>query len=226
MSQYDQAFKEPEIKPGPTYSHWDTIPVIITVDNYSGDLDEILNPDKYTEAMKSKVTFNFVGDEIRGIGCGVLRDVVSIELISAMVPVNNAEIFMCLKVNNYSKIKSNNALLKDSFCLLYNENPSLNDYCSLTKRSAGKSDDHFTYYFPEPTKISTLDIEFVSPTGDAIIFAEMDNSNPPKPAVDANENPIHTYYMLTFEIRMLNSAPKPEARFRNGVAGGKGSPWQ
>jgi len=221
MSQYDQAFKEPEIKPGPTYSHWDTIPVIITLDNYSANLDvAVPGIANKTEAMNSKVTFNLEGDGIRGIGCGVLRDVVSIELISAMVPVNGAEIFMGLKVNNYSKLKSNNALLKDSFCLLYNENPSLNDYCSITKRSAGKSDDLFTYYFPEPTKISTLDIEFVSPTGDQIIFAEtgLDNVIP--------ENPNHTYYMLTFEIRMLNSAPKPEARFRNGIAGGKGSPWQ
>jgi hypothetical protein len=131
---------------------------------------------------------------------------------------------MALKVNNYSKLKSNNTLLKDSFCLLYNENPSLNDYCSLTKRSAGKSDDHFTYYFPEPTKISTLDIEFVSPTGDSIIFAETTANN--EIVLDGEGNPTHTYYMLTFEIRMLNSAPKPEARFRNGIAGGKGSPWQ
>jgi hypothetical protein len=224
MSQYDKSFQEPVIPPTPSYSSWDTVPIHITIDNYG--IIHALNDD--TLARRSRQTFEFEGtngiNAGLNVGCGAIRDVVSIELIRATVPINAAEIYTILRVNNYSNVKSSNPFAKNSFCIIPLDNPSMDDYYTIS-RTSNKPDDRYTYYFPEPTRISKLDIEFVSPTGDEIIFEETTVVNDPDTG-DPEEVTQHTNYVLVFEIRTLNRAPKPESRFQNCLAGKNNSPWQ
>jgi hypothetical protein len=210
-SSYDQSYKEPTIRSNPTYSTTQSAPIIITVDNYD------LTPEN---AIKNKYSFNFAGtnDATGGssaeIDLGAIRDVVSIELIYANVPIVDGELYSILRLNNYARVRSSNKHAKNSYCLIHNQNPGSAEYYSV--RRLGTPDDTMIYYFPEPTKLNKLDIEFVNPLGEVIWFTETGE------APVGNEDIIPVRYVLTFEIRTLNRGPpKPDARFNNPVKG----PW-
>ena len=215
-SSYDQSYKEPTIKSNPTYSTTNSAPIIITVDNYD------LTPEN---AIKNKYSFNFAGSNdvdaagiARGnpaeIDLGAIRDVVSIELIYANVPVVDGELYTILRLNNYSRVRSSNKHAKNSYCLIHNQNPGTDEYYSV--RRLGTPDDTMIHYFSEPTKLNKLDIEFLNPLGNAVWFTE----DGTEPELGAEIVPVR--YVLTFEIRTLNRGPpKPDARFNNPVKG----PW-
>ena len=212
-SSYDQSYKEPTITSNPTYSTTNSAPIIITVDNYD------LTP---ANAIKNKYVFNFAGNNDIVLGgsaaeldLGAIRDVVSIELIYANVPVVDGELYTILRLNNYSHVRSSNKHAKNSYCLIHNQNPGTDAYYSV-RRAGSTPDDTMIHYFSEPTKLNKLDIEFVNPLGNAVWFT----ANGTEPAVGAPIVPIR--YVLTFEIRTLNRGPpKPDARFNNPVKG----PW-
>jgi hypothetical protein len=186
-SQYNQAYstgllgtasKDPPHSPHHT---WNTVPIILSVDTYGlGEND------------RSKYTVNI----------DPIRDVVSIELIQASIPVNGQDLYVILNINGYSRVKSNNNNAKDSFCIIPCQNPGIDVFHNM-RRTGSLPDDNYIYYFPEPSRINKLQIELISPTGNPIIY---------------NDN-----HALTFEIKTLNRAPKTEARFQasSGVRG----PW-
>lgn len=217
-ASYDQSYKEPTIISNPTYSSTRSAPIIITVDNY-GLQDNGQDDD---EARLPKHVFKFSGtnDTVTGenpaeIDIGTIRDVVSIELIYANVAIaDGGELYTILRVNDYSRVRSSNPLAKNSFCLIHNQNPGA-DECYSVRRAGSTPDDTMIHYFPEPTKLNKLDIEFVSPMGDAFVFKgpNPNGVNPPE---------VTVHYVLTFEIRTLNRGPpKPDVRFNNPVKG----PW-
>jgi hypothetical protein len=187
MSQYDQSYKAPTGGGNATYNTWNTVPITVTVDTYAA-----ANP-------KNKLNINFDGPD--GLGYGVLRDVVSIELVQAVIPeIDGADRYVIVNVNGYSRVKSNNAFAKNSFCTISNKDAINNLF--ILNRTGSTPDDNYIYYFPEPARLSRLDIEFVSPT----LGTQTGNL--------ANSS-------LTFEIRTLNRTPKPDSRFQQGVRG----PW-
>ena len=180
-SQYD-VFQAPQKHPQPPIVTTETVPVIVTVDSYG-----------VAAASKYKYT----------VEISPLRDVVSIELIQASAPIGNAaDLYLILNVNGYSKVKSNNNRARDSFCSIF---PSQGARFNM-RRTGSTPDDNYIYYFPEPTRLSKLDIEFVSPSGANYALAG---------GFGADEN------MLTFEIRTLSRAPKTDARYRSSASG----PW-
>ena len=216
-SQYSSSYKEPTIISNPTYSTTQSAPIIITVDNYD------LTP---ANAIKNKYVFNFAGSNdvdaagiARGnpaeIDLGAIRDVVSIELIYANVPVVDGELYTILRLNNYARVRSSNKNAKNSYCLIHNQNPGSDEYYSV-RRTGSTPDDTMIYYFSEPTKLNKLDIEFVNPLGAAVWFTA-DGTEP-----EVGDPIVPVRYVLTFEIRTLNRGPpKPDARFNNPVKG----PW-
>lgn len=207
-SSYDQSYKEPTIISNPTYSSTRSAPIIITVDNYG--LQD--NGEDTDEARLPKHVF-----DLDVVGPGAIRDVVSIELIYANVAIaDGGELYTILRVNDYSRVRSSNPLAKDSYCLIHNQNPGADEFYSV--RRIGIPDDTMIHYFPEPTKINKLDIEFISPMGDAFVFKG------PNPNMVEPDDPaeVTVHYVLTFEIRTLNRGPpKPDVRFNNPVKG----PW-
>ncbi len=207
-SSYDKAYRdEPLIQHPPTYSTPISAPIIITIDNYTLPEDD---------AKKPKYVFDFDGTE-GGVGLGAIRDVVSIELIHANVPITDDELYTILRVNDYSRVRSNNTLAKNSFCLIANQNPAMDTYYSV-RRIGSTPDDNLTYFFPEPTKLNKLEIEFASPSGATIEFYE--TAEDAAAAGHAVRQILR--YILTFEIRTLNRAPpKPDFRFNQPVKG----PW-
>jgi hypothetical protein len=220
-SSYDESYKEPTIISNPTYSTTRSAPIIVTVDNY-GLQDNGLDTD---EARLPKHVFKFSGANDTATGenpaeldIGAIRDVVSIELIYANVAIaDGGELYTILRVNDYSRVRSSNPFAKNSYCLIHNQNPGADEFYSV--RRLGIPDDTMIHYFPEPTKLNKLDIEFISPMGDPFVF-KGPNPNIVDPAVDPAEVTVH--YVLTFEIRTLNRGPpKPDARFTNPVKG----PW-
>jgi hypothetical protein len=201
-SQYDQAYKAPPSRPAQGHSTWNTIPVVLTVDSYNIGQD---NRNKYTINFASAPARDAAGAEIPTpssihTGIGALRDVVSIELIQASIPVNGADLYVIVNVNGYSRVKSNNNNAQNSFCTIPCQNPGVDVFHNM-RRTGSLPDDNYIYYFPEPARLNKLEIELVSPTGIPIVY---------------NDN-----HVLTFEIKTLNRAPKTEARYQNGVRG----PW-
>jgi hypothetical protein len=186
-SQYELAFKAPQKQAPPPIASVSAVPVVLSVDSYNIPAD---NRNKYTVELASDT----------GAGVGALRDVVSIELIQASVPVNGNDLYVILNVNGYSRVKSNNNNAANSFCIIPCQNPGVDVFNSM-RRTGSTPDDNYVYYFPEPSRLSKLEIELVSPTGDNIVY---------------NDN-----HLLTFEIRTLNRAPKTDARFHSNVQG----PW-
>lgn len=207
MSQYDKSYMKPSGGGNSTYNTWNTVPATIVVDSYNFAND----------AAKNKLTVNFEGEGsvdgdgvINGLGHGVLKDVVSIELVQASVPIitditipapSPPELYVILNVNGYSRVLSNNNFTRKGFCTIHLQNPALDTFYTM-KRTGSTPDDNYIYYFPEPTRLGKLDIEFLSGRANEVKFG---GSN----------------YSLTFEIRMLNRTPKPDSRFQQGVQG----PW-
>jgi hypothetical protein len=189
-SQYD-VFQAPQKHPQPPIVTTETVPVIVTVDSYG-----------VAAASKYKYT----------VEISPLRDVVSIELIQATAPVGNGEdIYLILNVNGYSKVESNNNRTRDSFCIIPFQEGRFN-----MQRTDSTPDDNYIYYFPEPTRLSKLDIEFDSPWA---------HTQPPQLGVPVINN-WRTQFgneenILTFEIRTLSRAPKTDARYRSSASG----PW-
>lgn len=194
-SQYDSAFHTikqlhptlPNTSTGSTATN--TVPVIVTVDSYNLPLN-----------ARSKYTVDLPQP---------FRDVVSIELIQASVPSDLlTDMFVILNVNGYSKVVSNNNNARNSFCIIPFQNVGVDTY--YTMRRSSTPDDNYIYYFPEPTRISKLDIEFLRPGAAGFSITQ---------AQDAGFNGRH--HVLTFEIRTLNRVAKPDARYQGSVAG----PW-
>ena len=201
-SQYDKAYKAPpSIAPSPHHT-WNTVPVVLTVDTYNIGQD---NRNKYTINFASTPQRDAAGAEIPSpssinAGIGPLRDVVSIELIQASIPVNGNDLYVILNVNGYSKVKSSNNNAQNSFCTIPCGNPGVDVFHNM-RRTGSIPDDNYVYYFPEPSRLNKLDIDLTSPTGVPIVY---------------NDN-----HVLTFEIKTLNRAPKPESRYQSGTRG----PW-
>ena len=189
-SQYDLAYKgPPPTGKGQTaapYHTWNTVPITLTVDTYGINQD---SRNKYTVDLAAATMFG-----------APIRDVISIELIQASIPVNGADLYVILKVNGYSRVQSNNNNAQSSFCTIPCQNPGVDVFHNM-KRMGSLPDDNYIYYFSEPSRLSKLEIELVSPSGVPIVY---------------NDN-----HVLTFEIKTLNRAPKPESRYQNGVRG----PW-
>jgi hypothetical protein len=199
MSQYDKSYQSlsGSGSGNSTYNTWNTVPVTITVDTYG-----LANGD-----AKNKLSVNFDGDGANGLGYGVLRDVVSIELVQAVIPVPDGSLtdrYVIVNVNGYSRVKSNNQFAKNSFCTISNKDIINNLF--ILNRTGSTPDDNYIYYFPEPARISKLDIEIASPVVGP---------------VGTNWDGDAAHSTFTFEIRTLNRTPKPEARFQQGVKG----PW-
>ncbi len=182
-SQYDLAYKSPANQPQNT-STTNTVPVTITIDTYS--FANGVARDNYTVDFAE-----------------TLRDVVSIELIHASIPTiagaggNDNERYIILRVNDYSKVKSNNNRARNSFCTI----PLNGTAHSITRSST--PDDTYIYYFPTPTRLSNITIQLASPAGTAL--GAMGN----------------THHVLTFEVRTLNRVPKPENKYQGNING----PW-
>jgi len=195
MSQYDKSYQSPSGSGNSTYNTWNTVPVTITVDTYG------------ITGAKNRLSVNFDGDGTNGLGYGVLRDVVSIELVQAVIPVAEASLtdrYVIVNVNGYSRVKSNNQFAKNSFCTISNKDIINNLF--ILNRTGSTPDDNYIYYFPEPVRLSRLDIEISSPVVGP---------------VGTNWDGDGAHSTFTFEIRTLNRTPKPEARFQQGVQG----PW-
>jgi hypothetical protein len=198
-SQYDSAFHTikqlhptlPNTSIGSTATN--TVPVIVTVDSYNLPLN-----------ARSKYTV-----DIQQIG--QFRDVVSIELIQASVPSEAlTDMFVILNVNGYSKVVSNNNNARNSFCIIPFQNVGVDTYYNMRRSST--PDDNYIYYFPEPARISKLDIEFLRPG--AAGFAN-------NTTIEGGAAFNNRHHVLTFEIRTLNRVAKPDARYQGSVAG----PW-
>jgi len=199
-SQYDSAFHTikqlhptlPNTSTGSTATN--TVPVIVTVDSYNRPLN-----------ARSKYTV-----DIQQIG--QFRDVVSIELIQAYVPCETlTDMFIILNLNGYSKVVSNNNNARNSFCIIPFQNVGDTYY---NFRRSSTPDDNYIYYFPEPARISKLDIEFLRPNPLVQGFAT-------NHAEDNGAAFNNRHHVLTFEIRTLNRVAKPDARYQGSVAG----PW-
>lgn len=115
-----------------------------------------------------------------------IRDVVSIELIRALVPLGVGDVaanpaFVTLHLNGYTRITSNNNNSTGGFCNIYCENPVVNDWYTYNKTMHHDSSN--IYYFPEPTRLQRLNISFSDP----------------------EEGTVLTYanHVLTFEIKTL-----------------------
>lgn len=139
-----------------------TIPVVFTVDSR-------------TAADKSKYTVELPSE---------YRDVVSIELIKALIPVEGTDLYTIIRVNNWSRVIGNTNALQQSFCAVYCPDPGNNNYHTL-HRTGCEPDDAYTYYFREPARIRRLDIELIRPDGTAPLYA------------------ADQQHVLTFEIRTL-----------------------
>jgi hypothetical protein len=184
----------------------------VIVDSYNFTLgataDAAAAADADADGLKKKITVNFegtgTGAGANDLGYGVLRDVISIELVQASVPLiagAEPDLYIIMSLNGYNRLHSNNNTTKKGFCTIPLQNPLLDTYYTM-RRTGSTPDDNYIYYFPEPTRLNKLDIEFLSARNRNVVFANVN-------------------YTLTFEIRMLNRTPKPDARFQNGVQG----PW-
>lgn len=200
-SQYDLSYQRPSGTGNATYNTWNTVPMTVIVDSYN-----FIN-----DRDKKKITVNFegtgTGTGANDLGYGVLRDVISIELVQASVPaipdppLADPQLYVIMYLNGYARLQSNNNTTKKGFCTIPLQNPGVDTYYTM-RRTGSTPDDNYIYYFPEPTRLNKLDIEFLSAKNTEINFANV-------------------HYTLTFEIRMLNRTPKPDTRFQNGVQG----PW-
>jgi hypothetical protein len=180
-TQYDLAYKSPVNHPQNT-STTNTVPVTINVDTY-GFADGV---------ARDNYTVDFVE---------TLRDVVSIELVHASIPTiadNAADRYIILRVNDYSKVKSNNNRTRNSFCII----PLNGTAHSVTRSST--PDDSYIYYFPTPTRLSNITIRLARPSSDTALGAMNNN-----------------HHVLTFEVRTLNRVPKPENKYQGNING----PW-
>ena len=205
-SQYDLSYQRPSGNGNATYNTWNTVPMTVIIDSYNFT-------DADANGLKKKITVNFegtgTGTGANDLGYGVLRDVISIELVQASVPaipdpavaVVDPELYVIMYLNGYARLQSNNNTTKKGFCTIPLQNPGVDTYYTM-RRTGSTPDDNYIYYFPEPTRLNKLDIEFLSARNSPVNFANV-------------------HYTLTFEIRMLNRTPKPDARFQNGVQG----PW-
>ncbi len=201
QSQYEQSYQRPSGNGNSVYNTWNTVPMSVIIDSYTFA----------NGGAKNKLTVNFegtgAGNGSDSLGYGVLKDVISIELVQASVPaigdpaVVDPELYVIMYLNGYSRLQSNNNTTKKGFCTIPLQNPGVDTYYTM-KRTGSTPDDNYIYYFPEPTRLNKLDIEFLSARNSAVDFENF-------------------HYTLNFEIRMLNRTPKPDARFQNGVQG----PW-
>ena len=158
-----------------------TIPVIIAVDTRN-----IPNVNANGGALKSKFTVSLSSE---------FRDVVSIELVNAIIPhtidINNNALpfpYLILNVNNLKKVAGNTNDLESSFCIIGSSVQENNNY--IHKRRGSVPDDVYTYYYREPTRINKLDIQLSAPAGTSPNFV-------------AGDHPV-----LVFEIRTLTQHRK------------------
>lgn len=151
-----------------------TIPVVITVDTrgYSQGSTSISNKANYVIPLSSD-----------------FRDVVSIELVHAIVPNKGFE-YVILSLNGYKKMIGNSNQLESSFCCIGSPDPNHNNSL-VHKRFAGIPDDTYTYYFPEPSKLSKLEIQLTNPDGSVPVYSSSD------------------HHVLIFEIRTMLQQRKP-----------------
>jgi len=151
-----------------------TIPLIITVDTrgYAQGATAISNKTDYTIPLSSD-----------------FRDVVSIELVHAIVP-NKGFDYVILSLNGYKKMIGNSNQLESSFCTIGSTDPAHNNSL-VHKRFGCIPDDIYTYYFPEPTRLNKLEIQLTNPDGTTPSYSTSD------------------HHMLTFEIRTMLQQRKP-----------------
>ena len=175
MYNFNEAYKESTIGDSIVpYGSWNTVPVAISIDSYNLPLvaGNVI-PGKYTTMLPC-----------------IYREVVSIELVHAIIPIPNANSpYVSLKINGLSRVESNNNNTRGSFCVLYQDNQG--DTHFRFKRVGSTPDDKYIYYFPEPVKLNKFDIEILTPDG-----AICNGAN------DTN------HHVLTFEVKCLNRAVK------------------
>lgn len=122
-----------------------------------------------------------------------IRDVVSIELIRAVIPtgvhpVNGVNLapdpYVTLYLNGYSRITSNNNDSTGGFCNIYSDIPGWYTY-----NRAMQYESSNIYYFPEPTRLQRLNISI---------------SEPAHPPVVVHGTTLNYHnHVLTFEIKTL-----------------------
>ena len=119
------------------------------------------------------------------------RDVVSIELIQAIVPIASADhLFFSLQLNNYQRTQGNTTSLNSSFCnILAEKTPVVNQHYTYY-RKGGHPDDAFIYYFDEPSRLGKFQVRLVAPDGTNLF------SGTPQDFVKD--------HVLVFEIRSLS----------------------
>ncbi len=147
-----------------------TVPLIFIVDNEIFRGNNAAAPNKYTVELPS-----------------TYKDVISIELIQALITVPAGTDYVTLYVNNYSRTLGNATHLNSSFCTILNDY-SVTDGANskiIYKRPGSQPDESYIYYFSEPTKLSKINIEIRDSAGIVLAAAR---------------------HILMFEIRSLAQA--------------------
>ena len=118
------------------------------------------------------------------------RDVVSIELVKATIPISqhdkgDKDRYIILGIG-YSRSQGNSSYLTGSFCNIYTNDHGKYDYTHMDAFADGAH----TYYFSEPSTVAKLHITLTYPDGTTPCWGECPASR--------------TEHVLTFKIWTMN----------------------
>jgi hypothetical protein len=181
-SRYDITVRDDKCK---------TIPIIFTIDSFYRNYavaGQMAGSPVYSQTANARHNYTAPLPS-------VFRDVVSIELIKAVIPQsetphNDKGRYLILSVNGYSRALGNSTALAGSFCNIY-----AGEGTYAYTRGNNDPDAAYTYFFTEPTSLSKLSISLTYPNGDAPQWHT---------AGDGLTSDAKLEHVLTFEIRSLN----------------------
>ncbi len=119
---------------------------------------------------------------------GGYRDVISIELIKAVVPNPDSDNYLTLKIFGSDKMRGNTSTLEGAFCTLERDAATASPI--VYKRANSDHNIAYTHWYDQPQKLGQLKITFLRPDGTAPDFGS-------------------NGHYLTFEINTLNQPRLP-----------------
>lgn len=116
------------------------------------------------------------------------RDVLSVELVKAVVPNPDEDNYLILKIFGMDEINGNTTPLNGAFCTIERDSAFADPL--IYKRENSDHNISYTHYMNQPSKLGKLKISFQRPDGSAPDFG------------------VNNHY-LVFEINTLNQPPLP-----------------
>jgi hypothetical protein len=90
------------------------------------------------------------------------RDVISIELVKAVIPNPDGKQNFVIKITGIEVIRSGNAVLNGAFCTVDRTASATNP---IVYQGTGSCNALYTHYFSQPSKLQSLQISIYNPDG-------------------------------------------------------------